>query len=71
MRFVRVTYNVQALAQWEVGFVRLPDLRMPLEFVNLKLLGFTEGSGRPLTDAWLCFLDEVCLSSPHCRQCPC
>jgi len=29
---------------------------MPLEFVNLKLLGFTEGSGRPLTDAWLCFM---------------
>jgi len=29
---------------------------MPLEFMNLNLLGFTEGSGQPLTAAWLYFL---------------
>ena len=29
---------------------------MPLEFVNLNLLGFTEGAGQPLTAAWLCFM---------------
>ena len=29
--------------------------RMPLEFENLNLLGFTEGSGQPLAAARLCF----------------
>ena len=32
------------------------QLAMPLEFVNLNLLGFTEESGQPLTAAWLCFM---------------
>jgi len=51
-----LAYNVRALAQWECGFDRLPGLRMLLEFGNLNLLRFTQGSGRPLTAAWLCFL---------------
>ena len=46
-------------------------LAMPLEFVNLNLLGFTEGSGQPLTAARLCFYAEVWVSSPHSRQCRC
>ena len=29
---------------------------MPLEFKRLKLPGFAEGSGRPLTAAWLYFM---------------
>ena len=28
---------------------------MPLKFENMNLLVFTEGSGQPLTAAWLCF----------------
>jgi len=28
---------------------------MPLEFVNLNLLRFAQGSGQPLTAACLCF----------------
>ena len=31
-------------------------LAMPLEFGNLNLLGFNEGSGQPLTAARLCFM---------------
>ena len=37
---------------------------MPLEFENLKLLGFTEGSGQPLTDAWLCFMLKYGCQAP-------
>ena len=37
---------------------------MPLGFGNLNLLRFTEGSGQPLTAAWLCFEAEVWVSSP-------
>ena len=47
------------------------QLAMPLEFMNLNLLGSTKGSGQPLTAAWLCFKAEICLSGPHCRQCRC
>ena len=37
---------------------------MPLEFVNLNLLGFTEGSGQPLTAAWLCFMLKYGCQAP-------
>jgi len=32
------------------------QLAVPLEFKRLKLPGFAEGSGRPMTAAWLCFM---------------
>ena len=36
---------------------------MLLELMNLNLLRFTEGSGQPLTIAWLCFrLKYGCLA---------
>ncbi len=37
---------------------------MPLEFVNLNLLGFTEGSGQPLTAARLCFMLKYGCQAP-------
>jgi len=47
------------------------QLAVPLEFWNLKLPDLGQGSGQPLTAAWLCFEAEVWVSSPHCRQCRC
>ena len=38
--------------------------RMPLEFENLKLPGFAEGSGRPLTTSWLCFMLKYGCQAP-------
>ena len=32
------------------------QLAMPLELMNLKLRGFAQESGHPLTVAWLCFM---------------
>jgi len=37
---------------------------MPLEVMNLNLLGFTEGSGQPLTAAWLCFKLKFACQAP-------
>jgi len=46
-----IAFNVQALAQWVVGFVRLPSWRCFFGFIKLKLPGFAQGSGQPLTAA--------------------
>jgi hypothetical protein len=32
--------------------------------MNLNLLGFTEGSGQPLTAAWLCFKLKFACQAP-------
>ena len=37
---------------------------MPLEFRNLNLPGFAEGSGQPLTAAWLCFMLKYGCQAP-------
>ena len=37
---------------------------MPLGFVNLNLLGFTEGSGQTLTAAWHCFMLKCGCQAP-------
>jgi len=37
---------------------------MPLEFGNLKLPGFAQGSGLPLTAAWLCFKLKYACRAP-------
>ena len=39
-------------------------LAMPLEFVNLNLLGFNEGAGQPLTAAWLYFMLKYGCQAP-------
>ncbi len=56
MGVIKISANVQALAQWEVGFVRLTSWGMLLEFKSLKLPGFAQGSGQPQTAARLCFM---------------
>ena len=40
------------------------QLRMPLELMDLKLLSFTQGSGQPLTAAWLCFKLKFACQAP-------
>ena len=40
------------------------QLAMLLEFVNLNLLGFTEGSGQPLAADWLCFMLKYGCQAP-------
>ena len=40
------------------------QLAMPLEFVNLKLLGFAQGFGQLLTAAWLCFMLKYGCQAP-------
>ena len=45
------------------------QLAVPLEFKNLNLPDFFEGSGQPLTAARLWFYAEVWVSGPHCGQC--
>jgi len=37
---------------------------MPLEFENLNLLSFIEGSGQPLTAARLCFMLKYGCQAP-------
>jgi len=37
---------------------------MALESKRLKLPGFAEGSGRPLTAAWLCFMLKYGCQAP-------
>ena len=39
-------------------------LRMLLEFRNLKLPDFAQGSGQPLTAAWLCFMLKFACQAP-------
>ena len=46
-------------------------LAMILGFVISNLPDFGEVSGQPLAAARLCFYAEICLSGPHCSQCPC
>ena len=40
------------------------QLAMPLGFGNLNLLGFTQGSGQPLTAAWPCFMLKYGCQAP-------
>jgi len=39
-------------------------LRMLLEFVNLNLPDFAQGSGQPQTAAWLCFMLKYGCQAP-------
>ena len=61
-----LNYCIQRSSIGAVG-VRLcssAQPRMPLEFENLKLPGFAEGSGRPLTASWLCFMLKYGCQAP-------
>jgi len=40
------------------------QLAMPLEFKILRLQGLGQGSGRPLTAAWLCFMLKYGCQAP-------
>ena len=40
------------------------QLAMPLQYESLKLPGFAQGSGQPLTAAWLCFMLKYGCQAP-------
>ena len=47
-----------------VRFCSSAQPAMPLEFWSLNLPGFAQGSGQPLTAAWLCFMLKYGCQAP-------